>query len=476
MCTSNLAKPTRTSYKSVAKTKPRKCPICGEKFTPARSSQKYCSASCKDKAAYAKRVAIITPIGKIRKDNRKKAKDWLIRLRQSDFMKHLLLQIARHGSIDCLLDFPINSLFRLYKTRNILAFETGSSVHMAHLIPCKDGGAYHPDNLSLLPQDVNQSHGARFKFPAHIGCTWTQKPPLGTAAPSVKVLDQYWDKLVERFEDKLRMFSKAHPTLKGTERLRNAARILGEVSDSKLFNTLPSLQRCEESTIEDLCDQFSVSYTNPVKTYDDQGNPQDVKLPSVIVLLFHINRLRSFYNAEESEAAEIFTKAVSLLPFHLPENPVVKSIIKMAVEAKPLQALAALRDSVTKSQTIFNKSTYQELLMCLSPQHPHYEDQFIICDSDCSNEQVEIISSVQEEPEEIPAELIAILEKCAESFQQRAQKNARIAIKLGKERGIHPVTILKAQSETIAPQLFQRSMKELYSHLRMEQPAHDIAA
>lgn len=174
-------------------------------FKPSRAGQIYCTPKCRDQHKVKAKT-------KTQEKYREAAADPFIALKNTTFIQGLLRQIVRHGSIDCLVDFPLEQLYQLHLRKMKLTFLCGEPFEMCHRIPCREGGAYHPDNLAILPKRFNNS-GVTKNAVLPFGRKWRPHP---TKPLICDTLDQAWKHLRLIFENRLINFSQSHPNLNTT--------------------------------------------------------------------------------------------------------------------------------------------------------------------------------------------------------------------------------------------------------------------
>ncbi|WP_312830801.1 hypothetical protein [Pantoea eucrina] len=439
--------------------KPRKqkrCAHCKKRFEASRSSVRYCSTSCRE-AAKRKES---DPAKERRKKSLNLAKHPLYVLRQSKFITDLLQQIARHGSVDCLLDFPIEDLYSLWKARGRLAFKTGTQVHIAHLIPCSQGGAYHPLNLSVLPATINQKQGARFRFPKGVGTKWTAQP----IQPFTGDHEQLWVELVKKHRPKLTMFAKRHPKMAGTERVRTAQRLLtAPETDIRYLSTVMAMA---PDNLSALCERLSIAEVQKVKLVSNESESE--KWPVVIVHMTHIQRLRQFYTDRAKKHTDQFLKVLTAFP----SAKLPMDIVEIACCARPGEALNTLLVYIAANEHQL-PFTLVDILMTLNTD----DNLFVTSDPDGSNEHQEHIFETPfkakwpeldyqkqfQRDEDLPAEMIAISDRLEAELFAKADKNARLALSKAKKTGLSPIHILEQAEQSFSgkPALFTRSMARL---------------
>ncbi|WP_337026051.1 hypothetical protein [Pantoea eucrina] len=436
--------------------KQKRCAHCKKRFEASRSSVRYCSSTCRE-AAKRKEP---DPAKERRKKSLNLAKHPLYVLRQSKFITDLLQQIARHGSVDCLLDFPIEDLYSLWKARGRLAFKTGTQVHIAHLVPCSKGGAYHPLNLSLLPATINQKQGARFRFPKGIGTKWTTQP----IQPFTGDPEQLWIELVKKHRANLNVFAKRHPNMAGTERVRTAQRLLrAPETDIRYLSTIMSMA---PENLSSLCDRLSIAEVRQVRTTPTEDESE--KWPVVMVHMFHIQRLKQFYSDLGKQHTDRFLKVLTVFP----SEKLPMDIVEIACCARPGQALNTLLVYIAAHSHQLPFSL-EDTLMTLNTA----DNMFVTSDLDGSNEYQEHIHETPvkakwpeldyqnqfQRDEDLPAEMIAISDRLEAELFAKADKNARLALSKAKKTGLSPIHILEQAEQAFSgrPALFTRSMARL---------------
>lgn len=448
--------------------KAKRCAHCKKVFKALRSSVRYCSATCREAAKRKEPDYLKEP----RKKSLKLASHPLYILRQSKFITDLLQQIARHGSIDCLLDFPIESLYSLWKARGRLSFKTGTQVHIAHLVPCSRGGAYHPLNLSLLPAKLNQQQGARFRFPDSIGTRWTS----AIIQPFTGDHEQLWVELVNKHRVKLTLFAKRHPNMAGTERIRTAKRLLkAPETDIRHLTTVMAMA---SENLSALCDRLGVAEVK--RSTGTQTENESEKWPPVMVHLFHIQRLKQFYTPLGKLCTQRFIKVLTALP----SDKLPLDIVEIACSARPLEALNTLLEYILNNE---NKLpfTHEEITMTL------YTDENLLITShrDGSNEHRQHVDLSEtsgkakwsglehqkrfQSDNDLPTEMIAILDHMEAELFAKADKNARLAIAKAKKSGQSPIHILEQAERAFnsKPHLYERSMSRLLDILNSNKAA-----
>ncbi|MER5028556.1 hypothetical protein [Pantoea anthophila] len=426
--------------------KAKRCAHCKKVFKASRSSVRYCSSSCRE-AAKRKES---DPAKERRQKSLKLAKHPLFILRQSKFITDLLQQIARHGSVDCLLDFPIEDLYSLWKARGRLAFKTGTQVHIAHLVPCSQGGAYHPLNLSLLPSTINQKQGARFRFPKGIGTKWTSQP----IQPFTGDHEQLWTELVKKHRTKLTLFAKRHPNMAGTERVRTAQRLLkAPETDIRYLSTVMSMAA---DNLSALCERLSIAEVRQLSGTSTENESE--KWPVVIVHMSHIQRLKQFYTERGKQHTDRFLKVLAAFP----SDKLPMDIVEIACCARPVEALNTLLVHIIANEHQLPFS-YEDIMMTLHTD----ENLFITSDRDGSNEHQQHVDLDHQKQfqrdEDLPADMIAILDRMEAELFAKADKNARLALARAKKTGQSPVYILEQAEQAFSgkPALFTRSMSRL---------------
>lgn len=402
----------------------KRCAHCQKRFEASRSSVRYCSATCRE-AAKRKES---DPLKERRKKSLNLATHPLYVLRQSKFISDLLQQIARHGSIDCLLDFPIETLYSLYKARGRLAFKTGTQVHIAHLVPCSKGGAYHPLNLSLLPARLNQQQGARFRFPKGIGTTWTSDP----ITPFTGDHELLWTELVKKHRTKLTQFAKRHRNMSGTERIRTAQRLLrAPETDIRHLSTVMSMA---PDNLSALCERIQV--TEVRQTTGDPTEQESEKWSPLLVHLFHLQRLRQFY----TPLGKFYTERLIKVLTAFPENQIPYDIVEIACRARPSEALNTLLVYIIANEQQL-PFTFEDIMMTLHTD----ENLLITSNRDGSNEHHQHVEMSEtsgkakwpglehqkrfQRDEDLPAEMIIILDQMEAELNRKALSNARLAIR-----------------------------------------------
>lgn len=426
--------------------KQKRCAHCRKRFEASRSSVRYCSSSCRE-AAKRKES---DPAKERRQKSLKLAKHPLYILRQSKFITDLLQQIARHGSVDCLLDFPIEDLYSLWRARGRLAFKTGTQVHIAHLIPCSQGGAYHPLNLSLLPATINQKQGARFRFPKGIGTQWTSNP----IQPFTGDHEQLWTELVSKHRTKLTQFAKRHPKLSGTERVRTAQRLLkAPETDIRYLSTVMSMAA---DNLSALCERLSIAEVH--QTTGTATEDESEKWPVVIVHMSHIQRLKQFYTDSGKQHTDRFIRVLAAFP----SDKLPMDIVEIACCARPVEAMNTLLTYIIANEHDL-PFTFEDIIMTLQTD----ENLFITSNRDGSNthsQHVDLDHQTQfQRDEDLPAEMIAILDRLEAELFAKADKNARLALLKAKKTGHSPIYILEQAEQAFSgkPALFTRSMSRL---------------
>lgn len=426
--------------------KQKRCAHCKKRFEASRSSVRYCSSSCREAAKRKE----LEPAKERRQKSLNLAKHPLYVLRQSKFITDLLQQIARHGSIDCLLDFPIESLYSLWKARGRLAFKTGTQVHIAHLVPCSKGGAYHPLNLSLLPATINQKQGTWFRFPKGIGTQWTSQP----AQPFTGDHEQIWTELVKKHRTKLTLFAKRHPKISGTERVRTAQRLLkAPETDIRYLSTVMSMA---PENLSALCDRLSIAEVRQLNGTSTEDESE--KWPEVMVHMFHIQRLKQFYTDSGKQCTDRFIKVISAFP----SDKLPIDIVEIACCARPVEALNTLLTHIIANEHQL-PFTFEDILMTLHTD----ENLMITSNRDGSNEHSQHVDLIHEKQfqrdEDLPAEMIAILDRMESELFAKADKNARLALLKAKKTGQSPIHILEQAEQAFSgkPALFTRSMSRL---------------
>lgn len=426
--------------------KAKRCAHCKKVFKASRSSVRYCSSSCRE-AAKRKES---DPAKERRQKSLKLAKHPLYILRQSKFITDLLQQIARHGSVDCLLDFPIEDLYSLWKARGRLAFKTGTQVHIAHLVPCSQGGAYHPLNLSLLPSTINQKQGARFRFPKGIGTKWTSQP----IQPFTGDHELLWTELVKKHRTKLTLFAKRHPNMAGTERVRTAQRLLkAPETDIRYLSTVMAMAA---DNLSALCERLSIAEVRQLTGTSTENESE--KWPVVIIHMSHIQRLKQFYTDRGKQHTDRFLKVLTAFP----SDKLPMDIVEIACCARPVEALNTLLVHIIANEHQLPFS-YEDIMMTLHTD----ENLFITSDRDGSNthsQRIDLDHQKQiQRDEDLPADMITILDRMESELFAKADKNARLAIAKANKTGQSPIHILEQAEASFSakPHLFSRSMSRL---------------
>lgn len=183
-------------------------------------------------------------------------------------MVWLIRQIKRHGSLDCLgLNFDLEKIFSLYRLKGRISFMTSTPCDISHLVPCRAGGAFTPDNLVILPSSVNRAQKDSVLPPPTVGCTFTKTT---TCTDETDI----WRQLVTRYRKQLTTFAEKHKNLKGSGKSDAINRILDTPSTPYVYRT--TLQGMEEEKFKQLCERLNVPYNPTSKDAhpdSDDGSP-----------------------------------------------------------------------------------------------------------------------------------------------------------------------------------------------------------
>lgn len=127
------------------------CPHCKKRFRTTSSKAVYCTRTCKDKAASAK-----------------KRVKYVAKATDSEFMRTLAFEASRAGTYEIFTGHTPESVAELYglyvlKQRANRFGET-KDYELSHIAPSQGHdfvGLYHPRNLVVAPKAMNRAHGNR---------------------------------------------------------------------------------------------------------------------------------------------------------------------------------------------------------------------------------------------------------------------------------------------------------------------------
>lgn len=413
--------PTPTKPKRTVKR--RRCLWCKKPVT-GRADKQFCCPACR-KAAFDKEAQT----DKLRHETRLKSAaaspelSPLDKLRQSDFVTWLLQQIARHGSIDCLGDnFDIAEIYTLHCKRGKLAFMTKTAIDVSHLIPCKAGGSFELENLTLLPSSVNKSQGARFTPPAGVGKRFQLKHQRVTN------LDQLWHQLVRRYRRQLTAFAIKHQKLKGSNRLDAIETILQTPGAPYVYRS--TLQQLDEQRFKDLCTSLNIAYSARKNSNDSTG---DGDWPVSTICKLHLYRVRN------QLPEPLHTQCLELL--RLLTFDVVDLDSRDLTDAYTynLQPIVA---RLTKRVMLATGLTLDELTMHMNSTN--LDDLFITSDADGSNPHTMVINADPDGSDVIPPEVDRILQRMARENHEIALNNCKLARQHASKKGCTPQAVVES--------------------------------
>lgn len=403
--------------------KRRRCLWCKKPVT-GRADKQFCCPACR-KAAFDKEAQT----DKLRHETRLRSAaaspelSPLDKLRQSDFVTWLLQQIARHGSIDCLGDnFDITEIYTLHCKRGKLAFMTKTAIDVSHLIPCKAGGSFELENLTLLPASVNKSQGARFMPPAGVGKRFQLKHQ------QVTNLDQLWHQLVRRYRRQLTAFAIKHQKLKGSNRLDAIETILQTPGAPYVYRS--TLQQLDEQRFKDLCTSLNIAYSARKNSSDSSG---DGDWPVSTICKLHLYRVRN------QLPEPLHTQCLELL--RLLTFDVVDLDSRDLTDAYTynLQPIVA---RLIKRVMLKTGLTLEELTMHMNSTN--LDDLFITSDADGSNPHTMVIGSGSDGDDVIPHEMQLALDKAERECHETALNNCTLARKRASQKGCTPQAVIES--------------------------------
>lgn len=412
-----------TPTKPKCTVKRRRCLWCKKPVT-GRTDKQFCCPACR-KAAERHEAQT----DKLRHETRLKSAaaapelSPLDKLRHSDFVTWLLQQIARHGSIDCLGDnFDIYEVYGLHCKRGKLAFMTKTAIDVAHLIPCKAGGSFELENLTLLPASVNRSQGDRFLPPAGVGKRFQLKHQRVTN------LDQLWHQLVRRYRRQLTSFAIKHQKLKGSNRFDAIETILQTPGTPYVYRS--TLQQLDEQRFKDLCTSLNIAYSARKNSSDGSG---DSDWPVSTICKLHLYRVRN------QLPEPLHTQCLELL--RLLTFDVVDLDSRDLADAYTynLQPIVA---RLIKRVMLKTGLTHEELTMHMNSAD--LDDLFITSDADGSNPHTMVINADPDGADIIPPDLQRALDTMERQCHETALRNCKIARERAAQKGCTPQAVIEA--------------------------------
>jgi len=141
---------TATPKKTKATRQPT-CPHCKKRFRTTSAKAIYCTRTCKDKAASAK-----------------KRVKYVAKATDSAFMRTLAFEASRAGTYEIFTGHTPESLAELHGLyvlkQRANRFGDAKDFELSHIAPSQGReivGLYHPQNLIVAPKAMNRAHGNR---------------------------------------------------------------------------------------------------------------------------------------------------------------------------------------------------------------------------------------------------------------------------------------------------------------------------
>lgn len=211
---------------SKSKDNRKNCPTCKGKFKQVRQTQKYCNRSCKQSAAYKRKV---------------------VEFHQLAFGSWLIGQCRRAGTVQILQGFELIDLYNVWNQCrkangfNVPEDDPRPKFEISHIAPASNVGAVgtlHPRNLVIAPAPYNRARCNNWNGESGV---WLEPRQLRhdlKVFPAMSTQDV--SKLITGFipEGIAHLFSVVKPTLSFRAKMVGALLKAGVASEHRL-NALP---------------------------------------------------------------------------------------------------------------------------------------------------------------------------------------------------------------------------------------------